>query len=466
MQNKIITFMKQHHLMKKNSTVLVGVSGGPYFMALLHFLCSIRQEWHLELVDLSIEHQLRGEEAKEDLDYVQKKCEQWGVKFVGTSLNVPAYMQERQIGTQVAARELRYQFFEKQMDLFKADYLALGHHGDDQIETLLMRLVRSATSSAFSGIPVKRNFASGLIVRPFLCVTKAAIEAYCDHNKIIPQIDPTNYETNYTRNYFRKYVLPLLKTQNNNIHTTIQQLSESLQEDETFLQDAATNMFNHVCEWTEDGEGISFEIDLFKSYPHALQRRAYHLILNYLYDKKPGNLSYVHESHFFALLENEKGNSQIDFPSNLKLEKSYHKLIIYFKDQESQTSSIEKTINLPGKVNLQNGSKIIASYTNILPEKQDENIYICAADRINLPLHMRTRRGGDRMSWKGLKGSKKVKDIFIDAKIPRIKREKWPLITDNKGEILWLVGLKKGEPKLKTEEGSSYIQLNYQKGNM
>src|SRR5690625_4801745 len=145
-------------------------------------------------------------------------------------------MKEHQVSTMVAARDVRYQFFKEQMKVYQAAYLALGHHGDDQVETMLMGFVRTASTKALSGIPIKREFVTGLIVRPLLCVTKADIVAYCEMNDITPRMDPSNHDDRYTRNYFRNHIIPLIKGENDNIHATVQSLSESLQEDEYFLQ--------------------------------------------------------------------------------------------------------------------------------------------------------------------------------------------------------------------------------------
>lgn len=199
MENIIASFIKRHQLLRKNTTVLIGVSGGPDSMALLHFLYSIRETWNLRLIAVGVDHQLRGAQSLADLHYVSEVCLKWNIKFVETSIDVPSYKRDRRIGTEIAAREVRYQFFAEQMDNFQADYLALGHHGDDQVETMLMGLVRSANSSAFSGIPVKRTFATGQIIRPLLCVTKATIQAYCKKNQINPRMDPTNLETKIGR---------------------------------------------------------------------------------------------------------------------------------------------------------------------------------------------------------------------------------------------------------------------------
>src|SRR5690625_2244114 len=151
MQNTVMSFIERHQLLTKNSTILIAVSGGPDSMALLHFYQSIRSDWNLKLVVVSVDHQFRGSESRQDIEYVKKICKKWHIEFVGTSVDVRAYRQENRIGTQVAARNVRYQFFAEQMKAHQADYLAFGHHADDQIETMLMGLLCSALSSVLLG---------------------------------------------------------------------------------------------------------------------------------------------------------------------------------------------------------------------------------------------------------------------------------------------------------------------------
>lgn len=463
MINSVHAFMRRHQLLRENTTVLVGVSGGPDSMALLHFLRSIREAWNLKLIAVGVDHQLRGAESLADLHYVRTVCQSWNIKFVETSIDVLSYKRDRQIGTELAAREVRYQFFAEQMESFQADYLALGHHGDDQVETMLMGLVRSANSSAFSGIPVKRDFATGQIIRPLLCVTKATIETYCRKNRITPRIDSTNLETVYTRNYFRKHVVPLLKKKNNNIHTTVQHLSETMHEDEAYLQAEANKVMKDIVEFDSESKMATVKINQYKSHAHALQRRVFHLILDYLYDAFPKDLSYVHTEQFFVLLDSEKSNVQIDFPLQLKLEKSYEKLVFYFLTQHPHNNSYHKTLDIPGETKLPDGSIIKSNFTRD-NNNEAESSYFCDVEQVALPLHIRTRQPGDRMRWKGLNGSKKLKDIFIDAKIPIRDRSKWPIMVDNNDNILWLIGLKKDLPSTPTKN-TTYIHFNFEKGN-
>ncbi|WP_164215579.1 tRNA lysidine(34) synthetase TilS [Virgibacillus sp. YIM 98842] len=463
MKRKLLAFIEKNQLLREQSTVLAGVSGGPDSLALLHFLASIREEWKLEVIAVTIDHRLRQGESQEDVLYVEKKCKEWGIPSVSTSLNVPAYKEKNQLGTQLAAREMRYEFFREQMKAYEADFLALGHHGDDQVETMLMEMMRAADSAALKGIPVKRKFAGGLIIRPLLAVNREEILAYCKEENIDPRFDPSNEEAVYTRNYLRKYIMPLIKEKNPNIHTTVQHLSNTLQADERYLQKQAAEMAKNVVNYDKEGKKISISVNEFKTHPYALQRRAYHLILNYLYVQLPKDLSYIHEEYFFMLLHSEKSNIRIDFPSQLKLEKSYDKLMFYFPLAFPQDRSYHRKLEIPGSVSLPDGTVI---RTELVDQHKDikKNIFICSAARIKLPLHIRTRKAGDRMTWKGLNGSKKLKDIFIDAKIPVGERDTWPLITDDDGKILWVIGLKKGQPPGGTAS-APYIKIHYENGN-
>lgn len=461
--NKMVTeFMDNHQLIEENAVVLVGVSGGPDSIALLHFYLSIKEQWNLTIIAVSVDHQLRGEESKADLHFVQEMCREWDIEFIGAALDVKTYERKHQVSTQLASREMRYQFFEKQMETYQADYLALGHHGDDQVETMLMGFVRSSSPVALSGIPFRRKFASGYIVRPFLCVTKDELINYCKMNDITPRNDPSNDDVDYTRNYFRKKIIPIINEQNSNIHKTVQRLSENLQMDEQFLQEEANKSFHKVVTLNKEKREAAFKIIKFQSYPKALQRRIYHLILDYLYENLPMSLSYVHEEYFFSLLKVDKGNVQIDFPDHLKIERSYETILFHFQTKATPQPSFQETLTIPGQIRLPDGSELIARYT-AAPQQEDRYTYYLTPE-VALPLHVRTRVPGDRMSWQGLDGSKKIKDIFIDEKIQRSKRDEWPIVVDNNGTPIWLIGLRKG--KVHNNNHSSYMQLIYRQGNV
>ncbi|MDC3426251.1 tRNA lysidine(34) synthetase TilS [Aquibacillus sp. 3ASR75-11] len=462
MNHKVNSFIEKHTLLKKGSTVLIGVSGGPDSMALLHFLHAIKQEWQLHLIALSVDHGLRGEESRQDIEYVKKMCGTWGIQFVGTYLDVPTYKKKTKKGTQVAAREMRYQFFEEQMEYFNATHLALGHHADDQAETMVMRFIRESQPKALIGIPFKRPFSNGWIIRPFLTIKKAELETYCWEHNIIPRRDPSNEDSTYTRNYVRNHILPKLVERNPNLHTNMQRLSESIASDESFLQNEAEKVVSEAVTFKKIEKEVVFNVSAFNQYAPSLQRRAFHLILNYLYGTIPKDVSYVHEEHFFQLLLSKRANTSLDFPMGLRVMKAYQTVLFRFEDGKGRR--IHSLLPVPGKVLLPDGSTIISTFAKAYLKESRNSLFI-DSNLVNLPLIVRSREPGDRIVIRGLNGSKKVKDVFIDEKIPHHQRGSWPIITDQTGNILWIIGLKKGITR-NSKGAENFIRLDYNKTNL
>src|SRR5690625_84245 len=468
MREKILTFMEKHHLLEKDKTVLVAVSGGPDSMALLHFLAEIRSTWNLKVIALTVDHQLRGEESIKDVVYVSEVCKKWDIPHITVAVDVDAYKRVYKVSTQVAARTLRYDAFFKQMKKTNADYLAMGHHGDDQIETMIMSLTRTTTLTSLTGIPVQRPFAQGKIIRPLLCVTKSEIEAYCTAYHIKPRLDASNLDTYYTRNYVRSFIVPKLKEKNHRLHATIQQLSETLQEDEQYFMEQAKEIVKKVSTYDPKQRKVTLSIRSLNCYPPSLQRRTYRLTLDYLYDELPLDLSYTHEQIFLSLLNGEAENQIVHFPKGLMIEKSYDQLFFYFMDEQRSSTPFHQEIQqIPQTVILPNEAVLSVNYieeNEMKKRKSHRFTYICPEEQLNFPLHVRTRKPGDRMSYKGLKGTKKIKDIFIDEKVPRHVRDMTYILTDDTDTIFWLIGLRKKEIN-DTHHVGRYISFEYKQMN-
>ncbi len=444
MEKEVCAFIERHHLIQKHAKVLIGVSGGPDSIALLHFLHKLPPKWKLNLVVVTVDHQLRYEDSAEDCQFVKEICQEWGIPCVAKAVDVRQYQKAKGTSEEVAARELRYSVYQELMYEKNADILALGHHADDQIETMVMRMVRIATSNALKGIPVRRDFAGGEIIRPLLAVTKNNILAYLEKYQLSYRVDKTNADDTYTRNYYRKNIVPLLKEKNPNISETIQTLSETLSQDENYLQEQAKEMVEKVVEFGKGKREICFAAEAFLEFSQALQRRAFHLILNYLYGTLPKDLSYTHEVNFFDLIRRRNGSSSIDFPLRLRMTNIYGQIYLQFGHQPSTKLAHSSLLNVPGEVQWFDGTRVEATMIREA-SAEDKATFVFPLDSISLPLHIRVRKAGDRMSVRGLNGSKKLKDIFIDAKIPKNLRDNWPIIVDDKGDILWVVGLKKAE---------------------
>ncbi|WP_338779288.1 tRNA lysidine(34) synthetase TilS [Metabacillus sp. FJAT-52054] len=453
-----IQFIQKHKLIEPSSTILAGVSGGPDSLSLLHMLLRIRKEWELNLVVLHVDHMFRGKESEEEMEFVRSFCREHDVPFESCQADAGAYAISHQMSAQEAARACRYQFFEKMMNQYQASALALGHHGDDQVETILMRLVRGGKGTALAGIQPKREFAGGFIIRPLLGMTRQEILDYCEKERLAPRFDPSNEKDTYTRNRFRKRILPFLKEENPQVHEKFQAFSENLTEDERYLQELTEHEMNTV--WRRGDGFAELEIDLLKRLPLPLQRRGIQLILNYLYKSVPSSLSSIHTESVLSLLSQSHPSGSLHLPNGLKAVKSYNLCMFTFEQAEPEPYHLE--LPIPGEAMLPSGGRIEAKLITESPgADRGKNSLLIKRDKVLLPLSVRSRKNGDKLKLKGMNGTKKVKDIFIDKKIAIEARNQWPVLEDANGTILWLPGLTKSAWEENDWSEGEFIFLQY-----
>lgn len=438
-ESKVKKFIHKHRLIPPGSRVLAGVSGGPDSLALLYFLHKHRNDMNIEIMVAHVDHMLRGEQSYRELKYVEEICRKWKVPFEGKRIDVGYEARKSSKSIEVAAREQRYKFFKEVMEKHNFPLLALAHHGDDQIETILMRLTRGAEQKALAGIRIQRPLGIGHVIRPLLCVTKDEIEQYIKENNLKPVYDHTNYEDIYTRNRFRLHILPFLKKENPNVHIHFQQFSERLIDDENYLMDLASRAYTKVVRINNKNEQ-TVNIAEFKKLPSPLQRRCIQLILEKLYEgKKVEDLSSVHIQLIMDLMERSHPSGRIDLPENKHVYRSYGECIFSTGKIIPDTYIYEwnkgETITLP------NGNQLVMKSED--KEIEESNDTFRLGPETTFPLYVRTRKPGDRIRLKGMNGRKKIKSIFIDSKIPRPERDEWPIVTDRHGNILWVPSLKK-----------------------
>ena len=446
MEEKVLTYIKERQLIQKGSTILVAVSGGPDSLALLHFLWSHQNKLDVSLSVITIDHQLRSDISAADAQFVADTCRLWNIPCKIINVDVDAYRTTHKTGTQLAARELRYEAFRKLMEQENVDYLAFGHHADDQIETVLMALLKTSHVHNLAGMPRKRPFAGGELIRPFLCVEKKEIMEYNIKHALTPRVDETNAEKNYMRNRLRADILPLLKRENPNLSVTIDKLTENIRDDSAFLMDEAKKAFSSCVHVLDNQKKAVIKVTLLQTYSLSLQRKVYQLILSYLYDGVlPEKLSYRHEEMFLTLLKKHE-NRMINFPRGMIAERIYDKIYAYFPMRKEQKFETQLLSHVPATLDLQDGTILkctTISAEEVADKRHDPYTYIGSEKAICFPLTLRSIFAGDRMSYDGLSGTKKVQRIFIDEKVPKQKRNSWPILTDARGEILWVIGLRK-----------------------
>ncbi|WAA09471.1 tRNA lysidine(34) synthetase TilS [Fervidibacillus albus] len=449
--DKAKKFIVQNELLSKGDRILVGVSGGPDSLALLHFLVSLREEMGLDITACHVDHMFRGEQSFFEMKYVERICSEWEVPFVGERINVPEEIAKTSGNPQSVSRQLRYRFYEGIMKKRKISLLALAHHGDDQMETILMRLTRGSSVGASGGMRVKRSFATGWIIRPFLCMTRSEIEAYIDENQLKPVYDPSNKKDVYTRNRYRKHVLPFLKEENPNAHLHFQQYSEDVHDDDDYLTQLAEKACKTMMKRKKDG--LFFNVEEFLQLPSPLQRRCLYRAVSSFYEDHSIELSAFHIREMIDMLKRKGATRKIDLPGHVRMIRSYGHCIITEKRERNGYSyelTIGDTVTLPsgGVFSIKKGScKNGGIYTfRLHPDTK-------------FPLQIRTRKEGDRIRLKGKGGSKKVKSLFIDEKIPSFLRDEWPIVTDANGEILWVPQLKKS--KFEASSDGTFLTLQY-----
>jgi len=414
----------------------------PDSVALLHSLYQLREEYQISLFVVHLNHMFRGREAEEDAEFVAKMGQRLDIPSFIESVNVPRIMEETGLSAQLAARQVRYQLYERILAQEGAQKIALGHHGDDQAETILMRFLRGAGADGLTGIPPVRE----RIIRPLLEVSRQEIENYCQEQELAFRTDYSNLKTIYLRNKIRLELLPLLeKEYNSNIRQTLVRLGDILRADSYYLQEKALEALEEALIRFEEGRMI-LSWEKISAHSKALQRRIYRESIR----KVRGNLDNISFEHLEDLLDfflrEERGQKTL--PGGLLIEKSYGNILI--KSKESQEEFTYK-LQIPGSTSIPElGMKIIS--------KLIENPSL-AKPKVDIPwqayldyypacgeLVVRNRREGDRIRPLGMTGSKKLKEFFIDQKIPRYERDRIPLVAQG-SEILWIVGKRLGNKR-------------------
>ncbi|WP_078429476.1 tRNA lysidine(34) synthetase TilS [Alkalihalobacterium alkalinitrilicum] len=461
MKQAVKQFIKERQLLEPNSTIVVGVSGGPDSLALLHFLWNESHKENYQIVVSHVDHQLREITSAEDYQFVKQFCEKRAIPFEGKRVNVKEAQIQFGLSVQMAARKCRYDVFSQIMQKYDAHYLALAHHGDDQIETILMSQVRGTKGDVLTGIPVSRPFATGTLIRPFLGITKAEIEQYCKEEQLQPKIDESNFSDKYVRNRFRQEVLPFIKNENPKAHIHFQRMSESLNADQIYLEELTRTQLENVIE-KRTNEEIIISVQQFQDLPFALQRRAIHLILKYLYGENYPSLSFIHIEHVHQLIYSQHPSGQLDMPKGVIVDRVYHHCRFRFTTALDSLQPFTNELKVPGCISTKLGI-ISAKFTsNLTCEQRNPYTFICDADRLKYPLNVRVKMNGDRIQLIGMEGSKKVSRIFIDHKIEQSKRKGWPLVTDGNNEVIWIPGLGHSKKGAVTEMSQNYLVLSFE----
>ena len=423
-----------------NNYVVIGVSAGPDSMCLLDLL----QKKTTKIVVCHINHNVRKESIEEE-EYITKYCQDKNIILEKTIIN---NYQENNFENE--ARKKRYIFYEEILKKYNSKTLLLAHHGDDLIETILMKISRGSNLEGYAGIKEVSNVKNYQIIRPLLKYTKEDIINYNKSNNIKYYNDSSNHSTNYTRNRYRLNILPLLKKEDKNIHKKYLKYSKTLIEYDDYIKREVKRNINNVYK-----DNI-INIDNLNKLDTFLIKNILYNIMNNIYQNKNNIITDRHIQNIISLLNNTKPNIKIDLPNNKEIVKEYNKLII--KDKTSDIKNYKIEFN--DKIEIEN--LIIEK----IESEDDDSNSVCRLNSkdITLPLYIRNREDGDYIILKGSNNRKKIKEIFIEKKLPLNKRNNYPLLVDSNNNIIWIPNIKKSKfCNKKSENYDIIIRCNERK---
>lgn len=437
-------------LISAGDAVVCAVSGGPDSMALLHVLARLSGDGGFSVVAAHVNHGFRPGEAEAEAETVRAFAASLGVPFRMVEVDAPGFAAQHGMNAQAAARELRYRFLHETAVDCGARVIALGHHLDDQAETVLMHLLSGASLTGLAGMAPVQQVDGIDRIRPFLGVRKRDIVAYAEAQGIPWHEDSSNASRTYLRNRIRQDVMPVLLREQAALPEMLGRLADVAGEEDRFLDGLARERMAQVFH-VEAGR-VTGDRTGFLAESVALQRRMIKLILNYLSgDPRFSDYSKI-EAMRTAIEQSSPPSLCMDAGSDIRFLRRYDRLVWELAEAaDGSGGSVAGAVPYEYEWEPGRGSLAIpgvgvlhAGYTDRLDvDARSLREAFFDADAVLLPLCVRSRRPGDRMAPYGLTGSKKVKDMFIDLKIDPDWRDAVPIVTDARGTLLWIAGLRR-----------------------
>jgi tRNA(Ile)-lysidine synthase len=462
--DKLRKTLREHHLIERGDTVVVAVSGGADSVALLMGLFMLTEEFGYRLVVCHVDHGLRGEESRQDAEFVKELANRLGLPFELGEFQVAEIAQGTGQSIQVAAREVRYGFFERVMRAYDANKLAVAHHADDQAETILMRILRGTSASGLSGMEWMRKWKHGWIIRPMLHIWRHEIETFCKEQHISYRTDSSNLSTKYLRNKIRLELIPLIeRAYNSNIKNRLLALGDIVRMEDDLLDQYATDWIDAHCT-KEPGSRIRFSRTSFQGLHVALQRRVIKLILYYL-SGQTASWEFIHMESIRRQLNGLQPNSQMQVANRFQLRCEYDQVQFSVQASTDCKQNLTYTVRLADSDAFAFGPFTIHTAVlerpNVGRTQSKWEAWVSLDEAIGNSIRFRTRLPGDTIRLFGNQGSAKIKKVMIDRKIPPSLRDQWPLLVVGE-EIVWIPGMQRsGLYLLKPEtQLALYLQVS------
>ncbi|MGV8905142.1 MAG: tRNA lysidine(34) synthetase TilS [Acetobacterium sp.] len=464
MEKKVISYINEEKILMAGDHVLIGVSGGADSLALLYFLDKYANDLGLNIGAAHLHHGLRGEAADADEDFVKNFCREKAIPFFSRQRDIRKIAVDEKISIEEAGRNERYNFFSWIAQANGYNRIAMGHHINDQAETLLMRLIRGTGIKGVSGI---KSIRDGLFIRPFLCLEKTEIISYCGENHLAYRTDATNFQKDVTRNKIRLDIMPMIREINPKAEVHFNDFTKIAFEYEAFFEDYVDLIQDRLLNVEKDR--VLLDRDQWLSEKPVVQKE----ILRRAIYKFKGSLmeiEYNHITAFYSLLKSNKTRWELHFPHDIRIIRRYERIMVTNKEEKINKPLTPIEIR-PNKTWIFSEKRLILE-TKLINQQQFKEIsYFFSKeiknhsekyfdyDKIGCVLNLRSRKPGDFFHPVGVSGRKMIKKYFIDKKIDRNLRDEIPLLAMN-SEILWIIGYGINNRLLADAESKNILKVN------
>ncbi len=439
-------------LLKQDDRVVVGVSGGPDSMALLHLFVELnsRPDWNLQLHVAHLNHGLRGESGDQDAAFVQAFCDSHNLPCTIERRDIAELASEDPGGLEEVGRRERYTFFERVCIRADAKVVAVGHHADDNAETILYRILRGTGLRGLAGIPKSRLIAPRSeirLIRPMLRFSRQSMLNFLDDQGIAYREDETNTSNEMMRNRIRNTLLPKLEADvNPQARDALNRLGEQASWLEEYLRETVQRTFETLIVSHTDQE-LVLNVDALARKSRIVQTEIVRLAYA-SFGLGEQDLSFSHLVSALDIIQDPASGRKTKLPSGMTIEKRYHQLLFSLpSDDPKEYIADEIAVHLPGKTVLPlrrlvidcSVEEVTAADIAQLRGRATQNEEFVDMDAVTPPLIVRGKRSGERFFPLGAPGSKKLSDFLADAKVDPKEREKVALVCDHFGPI-WLIG--------------------------
>ena len=437
-ESRVKIYIEENSMLQKGDRVTVGVSGGADSVCLIFVLMKLREEYDLSLGVVHVMHGIRGDEAVRDRDFVEDFCKRNGLPFECIEKDVPAIASLNRMSIEEAGRMVRYEAFENA----GGDRTAVAHNADDMAETVLFNLFRGSSIRGLSGIPA----VSGRIIRPLLCMPRRQIEEYLKENGQKFVVDSTNLDNDYARNKIRNIILPMAREVNFRAADHINDTAYDLQKTDEFLEILTKKAHESFVSGNEDT--VSIDVKAAEELHEVILKRLVYMAIGELSGAKK-DVSRVHVEDTARLFFMQSGR-KISLIYGLFAERCFDSVIIR-KEEIPPFFDGEEKPEVPLSVIVEKGAKTLSGSVTVrakVVDAKDAKIKDLRYtkwfdyDKMSDGAVFRTKKTGDVIGVKG--GSKKVKDVMTEEKIPRWKRGSLYLLADG-SEVLWIPGIRYSE---------------------